>query len=144
MSPTSLDGRFLNYKKGVQRLGSQKNIQCLLELGSQYFFKDFFFKNIYLFIYLFWLHWVLAVALGMFLRHAGSFVVACGIFSCSMHAGSSSPTRDRTWAPCIGSSEPYPLDHQGSPSHNIFSVKSQRVNIFSLESHTVNYSTLPL
>ena len=35
--------------------------------------------------------------------------------SCSMHAGSISPTRDRTRAPCIGSAESYPLNHQGSP-----------------------------
>ena len=35
--------------------------------------------------------------------------------SCSMHAGSSSLTRDRTWAPCMVSVESYPLDHQGSP-----------------------------
>ena len=35
--------------------------------------------------------------------------------SCSMHAGYSSPTRDQTRAPCIGSTESYPLDHQGSP-----------------------------
>ena len=37
VSPTSLDGRFLNYKMGVHRLGSQKNIQCLLEQGSRHF-----------------------------------------------------------------------------------------------------------
>ena len=43
-----------------------------------------------------------------FLRHVGSF-------SHGMHVGSSSPTRDRTRAPCIGSTESYPLDHQGSP-----------------------------
>ena len=43
-------------------------------------------------------------------------VVACRLLSCSMHAGSSSLTRDQTWAPCIGSTESYPLDHQGSPS----------------------------
>ena len=35
--------------------------------------------------------------------------------SCSMHVGSSSLTRDRTLAPCIGSAKSYPLDHQGSP-----------------------------
>ena len=35
--------------------------------------------------------------------------------SCSMHVGSSSPTRDQTWAPCIGNIESYPLDHKGSP-----------------------------
>ena len=32
-----------------------------------------------------------------------------------MHEGSSSPTRDQTRAPCIGSTEFYPLDHQGVP-----------------------------
>ncbi|XP_032485345.1 RING finger protein 207 isoform X3 [Phocoena sinus] len=31
--------------------------------------------------------------------------------SCSTHAGSSSSTRDRTWAPCIGSTASYPPDH---------------------------------
>ena len=39
------------------------------------------------------------------LQYAGSFLV-----------GSSFLTRDGTWAPCIGSSESYPLDHQGLPS----------------------------
>ena len=37
------------------------------------------------------------------------------LFSCSMHAGSSSLTRDRTPAPCIRSVESSSLDHQGSP-----------------------------
>ena len=32
-----------------------------------------------------------------------------------MYVGSSSPTRDWTQAPCIGSLESYPLHHQGSP-----------------------------
>ena len=32
-----------------------------------------------------------------------------------MHVGSSSPTRDQTGAPFIGSMESYPLDHEGSP-----------------------------
>ena len=55
-----------------------------------------------------WLHWVL-VAAGRFL--------SCGMrtLSCSMHVGSSSLTRDRNWAPCVGSMESYPLRHQGSP-----------------------------
>ena len=35
--------------------------------------------------------------------------------SCGMHAGSSSLIRDQTQAPCIGSVNSYPLDHQGSP-----------------------------
>ena len=40
--------------------------------------------------------------------------------SCSMHVGSSSLTRDRTQAPCIGSAKSYPLDHQRSPSNSFF------------------------
>ena len=32
-----------------------------------------------------------------------------------LYVGYSSPTRDQTWAPCIGSMESEPLDHQGSP-----------------------------
>ena len=39
-----------------------------------------------------------------------------------MHVGSSSLTRDRTRAPCIGSTESYPLDHQGSPRDFFFNV----------------------
>ena len=47
----------------------------------------------------------------------------CGVWASQLwhadsqlwHVGSSSLTRDRTWAPCIGSVESYPLDHQGSP-----------------------------
>ena len=38
-----------------------------------------------------------------------------GTLSCGMHVGSSTPTRNATRAPCIGSVESYPLDHQGSP-----------------------------
>ena len=56
------------------------------------------------------------------LQHVGSFfflVAARRLLSCGMHAGSSSPTRDRTRAPCIGSTEAYPLDHQGSPRHTL-------------------------
>ena len=73
-----------------------------------------FLKNIYLFmcfIYLFWLHQVLVAARGI-------FIAACGLLSWGMHAGSSSPTRDGTQAPCIGSAESYPLDHQGSPNNH--------------------------
>ena len=93
---------------------------------------------IYIYIYLFWLHRVLVAACGIFTEACGIFVAACRIFSCGiwdllvaawgllscvtqtlscgMHAGSSSLTRDRTQAPCIGRAESYPLDHHGSPS----------------------------
>ena len=57
----------------------------------------------YFFLIFIWLRWVL--------------VAAGGFLSCGLHVGSSSPARDRTWAPCIGSVESYPLRHQGSPLH---------------------------
>ena len=69
----------------------------------------------YLFI-LFWLCRVLVVARGIFSCGTQDLLVAaCGLLSCGMHVGSSSPTRDRTQAPCIGSAESYPPDNQGSP-----------------------------
>ena len=40
---------------------------------------------------------------------------------CSMH-DLSSPTRDRTRAPCGGSMESSPLDHQGSPWNTVLTV----------------------
>ena len=67
----------------------------------------FFFK--YLFICLFWLHWVLVAACGI-------FVAACRHLSYSMYAGSSSLTRNQTQAPCIGSTESYPLYQIGRAS----------------------------
>ena len=39
------------------------------------------------------------------------------------HVGSSSLIRDRTQASCIGSTEPQPLDHQGSPCFQLFVLK---------------------
>ena len=47
-------------------------------------------------------------------------VAAWGLLSCSMHEGSSSLTRDWTWAPWIGSVESYLLGHQGSPKASWF------------------------
>ena len=43
-------------------------------------------------------------------------VAACRL-SCGLHVGSSSLTREWTWARCTGSTESYPLDHQGSPQN---------------------------
>ena len=81
------------------------------------------FKNI--FIYLFWLCQVLVVACGIFAAAWGIFSGSMRTLSCciqtlsrGIHIGSSSPTRNRTWAPCIGSVESYPLDYQGSPHHD--------------------------
>ena len=95
-----------------------------------FFFSLKNFSSYYLnllFIYLFKLRWVLVAARGIFVAACGIFscgmrTFSCGMrtLSCSMQVGSSSPTRDRTWAPCIGSAESYPLDHQQSPSYWIF------------------------
>ena len=52
---------------------------------------------------------------GGFLTTAQPGKSPCGLLSCGMHVGSSSPIRDQTRVPCIGSTESYPLDHQGSP-----------------------------
>ena len=81
---------------------------------------------IYLFIYLFWLCQVLVVA--------HRILVAACFFSCSMHVGSSSLTRDQTRAPCIESTESYPLDHQGSPC-----VLFICMSIFTLKLHCLEY-----
>ena len=52
-------------------------------------------------------------------------LLSCGMQTpiCVMHVGSSSLTRDRTQAPCIGSMESYPLSHQGSSSQASFDGK---------------------
>ena len=84
------------------------------------FFSFFFFFLI--FIYLgrarsWWWH------AGSSLRHVFClFFFSCGMqtLSCSMHVESSSPTRDGTRAPCIGSAESYPLDRQGNPLNGAF------------------------
>ena len=101
----------------------------------------------HLFIYLFG-------CTGSQLWQVGSLVVApgllsCGIrtLSCGMHVGSSSLTRDRTRAPCIGSAESYPLYHQGSPpkmhfrkllSQGFFGYKqNEAIQINSSKKHEV-------
>ena len=66
---------------------------------------DFFFL-IYL---LTWLLRALAETHGIFDLHCGTHDLWL------WHMGSSSLTRDQTQAPCTGSPESQPLDHQGSP-----------------------------
>ena len=62
--------------------------------------------------------------------HTGSlFLAVHGIFSgiensLLQHVGSSSLTRNKTWAPCIGRLESQSLDHQGSPMYHIFLICS--------------------
>ena len=45
------------------------------------------------------------------------------------HVGCNSLTKDQTWAPCIGSAECWPLDHQGSP--RILFLNSECMYCFS-------------
>ena len=51
------------------------------------------------------------------------YLAVWGLQSSLWHAGSSSLTRDKTQAPCIGSTESQPLDHQQSP-WNMFETSS--------------------
>ena len=55
-----------------------------------------------------------------------------------LHVGSSSLPRDGTQAPCIGSGESEPLDHQGTPEYCAvgcisppaeYSVEGERLNL---------------
>ena len=88
-------------------------------MDIQYWFILYQSSNIlflfFKFIYLFWLRWVLVEASGifscgvrdLFILVAEGGLLSCGMrtLSCGMPVGSSSPTRDRTWAPCIASVE---------------------------------------
>ena len=74
----------------------------------------YIFKKIYIFNYLAMLGlsygtWIFDTCCSMWdlqLQHANSLLC---------HEESSSLTRDQTQAPCIGNTQSYPLDHQGSP-----------------------------
>ena len=73
--------------------------------------KLLLFFNIYLFILA-----VPGLSYDTWGLHCSLQTLTCSMqtLSCGMHVGFSSPTRDWTQAPCIGSMESYPLDHQGS------------------------------
>ena len=92
--------RIRNLPKMTQLKYFFLNLYFWGQINSLCFFKIF----IYLFI---WWHRVLVVASGL---------LSCSMqtLSCSTHVGSSSLTRDRTQALCIGSAESYPLCHRGS------------------------------
>ena len=79
----------------------------------------FFFLNTYLFFtYLFiWLHWVLVVTCGIFQL----WLANCWL----QHVGSSSLTRDQTWALALGV-QSQPLDQHESPY--LFNIVSCPVN----------------
>ena len=66
------------------------------------------YASLFIYYYLFWLCWVFIVV-----QCTGLAVTIRGL-SCGMR-GLSSSTRDQTWALCIGSTDSFPLDHQGSP-----------------------------
>jgi len=96
-------------------------------------FLSFFKKNFYLLI---WPHWVLVAECRTI--SCGLWTLSCDIWDggawwATVHGSqrvrhdwatslslSLSLTRDGTWAPCIGSLESWPLDHQGSPRVSLF------------------------
>ena len=53
------------------------------------------------------------------------------------HVGPSSLTRDQTWSPCVGSTESYPLGHQGSLWSQDFEKSQDKVGFtrFSTAGH---------
>ena len=77
-----------------------------------------FLKKIYIYIYIYFkylfIYLFILVVPGL---SCGTRDLRCSMWtlSCGMRAGSSSPTRDGTWAHCTGSAESYPQDHHGSP-----------------------------
>ena len=98
-----------------------------------------FFKKIYLFI----LCWVLVAAHRIFLSTCGIFSCGMRTLSCSMYDGSSSPTRNRTQAPCIGRVESYSLDHQGNPSI-LFQILFPFRLLKNIEQHSLCYYSMSL
>ena len=73
-----------------------------------------------------------------------TFIAAHGPSSCSVwvqlrHGDRSSLTRDQTWVPCIGTTESYPLDYQGSPQRNFLCLNFSCCKIWiSLHSLVLN------
>ena len=98
----------------------QADSQPLRHQGSPSLFLLFICLFVCLFIYI-------LAAPGLSCSTQGLLVAAYGLLSCGMHVGSSFLTRDQTPAPCVGSVESYPLDHQGSPSLSLYSLHSERM-----------------
>ena len=79
------------------------------------------------------------------------YLAALGL-SCSnmnsqlQHVGSinSSLTRDRTWAPCIGSLELQPLDHQGGPRFQDFRLLQLTVIMVIFQSNVSFFFFSPM
>ena len=104
--------RLLQWQAGplpLCHLGGPKLLTTFLQM-NQHFSVHTFKKHIYLF----------GCARSQ-LRHESSLVAAFRIFTWGLRTvklqpvGSSSLSRDRTRAPCPGSTESQPLDPQGSP-----------------------------
>ena len=82
---------------------------------------------IFILFLLIWLHWVFD------LHRSTQDLRLWPANSESQHAGSSSSSQDRIWAPCIGSTEPQPLDRQGSPLNvGFFKTENPIENLTSL------------
>ena len=98
---------------------------CCSFLTSKYGSKIlYFFLSAFIFNLLFF--GFVVVVFYMYLFILAALGLSCGMLtlSCVTHVGSSSLTRAWTRAPCIGSAESYPLDHQGSPFNLLFLMKT--------------------
>ena len=101
------------------------------------------FFIIYLFIYLLIYLAAQGLSCGTLDLHCSMLDLHCSMWDlhCDMwdlqlqHVGSSSLTRDSTRAPCIGSTESQPLDHQGSPQDYFLIPLSQY-------RHTIDFNIL--
>ena len=88
---------------------SECSVQNMMPSGSITLLISFFKKKKFT-----WLHCVLVTAQGIF--NYGMRTLSCSMRTLSYGiVGSSSLTKDQTWAPCIGSVASQPLDHQESP-----------------------------
>ena len=85
--------RYLNFEGALYSTPTKSIFPTLILLCGSVSLNTYLFFT-YLFI---WLHWVLVVTCGIFWL----WLVNCWL----QHVGSSSLTRDQTWAPCFGSAE---------------------------------------
>ena len=60
-------------------------------------------------------------------------IVTCYVFLATRHLGSSSQTKDQTHAPCIGSVESQPLDHQGGLQCVFYNYRTSRFGLFTFQ-----------
>ena len=103
---------------------NQKNILWQMEIFciSNLVFIKLYQNTETLFFVCYFLKWINLFILAAPGLNWGTRDLHCSMFSCGMRTLSVACTWDlvpwpgiEPWAPCLGSAESYPLDHQGSP-----------------------------